>query len=113
MVLRKHLQGDWHQAMIGGIKDPGCGGQRDYLWRGSIHDRDGRGAGSVVPRPVSHGDGDQVSAEINPGAGGGILRLHQRRSRSIIVRGNEVGDRKSTRLNSSHLVISYAVFCLK
>src|SRR5256885_8555214 len=26
---------------------------------------------------------------------------------------NEIGDRKSTRLNSSHLVISYAVFCLK
>src|SRR5205807_10404130 len=26
---------------------------------------------------------------------------------------DEVGDRKSTRLNSSHLVISYAVFCLK
>src|SRR5205807_9093693 len=25
----------------------------------------------------------------------------------------ETGDRKSTRLNSSHLVISYAVFCLK
>src|SRR2546426_6853589 len=29
----------------------------------------------------------------------------------LIVRG--VRDRKSTRLNSSHLVISYAVFCLK
>src|SRR6266850_3656595 len=27
--------------------------------------------------------------------------------------GVERGDRKSTRLNSSHLVISYAVFCLK
>ena len=27
--------------------------------------------------------------------------------------GAAVGDRKSTRLNSSHLVISYAVFCLK
>src|SRR2546426_6076555 len=27
--------------------------------------------------------------------------------------GNIVIDRKSTRLNSSHLVISYAVFCLK
>src|SRR5256885_4583322 len=26
---------------------------------------------------------------------------------------NPVADRKSTRLNSSHLVISYAVFCLK
>src|SRR5256885_5912639 len=25
----------------------------------------------------------------------------------------EIADRKSTRLNSSHLVISYAVFCLK
>src|SRR5256885_5632596 len=27
--------------------------------------------------------------------------------------GRAAGDRKSTRLNSSHLVISYAVFCLK
>src|SRR5256885_10134883 len=27
--------------------------------------------------------------------------------------GNLFSDRKSTRLNSSHLVISYAVFCLK
>src|SRR5256885_5695699 len=27
--------------------------------------------------------------------------------------GMPAGDRKSTRLNSSHLVISYAVFCLK
>src|SRR5437868_9565829 len=26
---------------------------------------------------------------------------------------NAVGDRKSTRLNSSHVSISYAVFCLK
>src|SRR5438034_7225429 len=26
---------------------------------------------------------------------------------------NQSGDRKSTRLNSSHTVISYAVFCLK
>src|SRR5256885_6326828 len=28
-------------------------------------------------------------------------------------RGSSTEDRKSTRLNSSHLVISYAVFCLK
>src|SRR5690349_24767337 len=27
--------------------------------------------------------------------------------------GFEIGDRKSTRLNSSHVEISYAVFCLK
>src|SRR2546426_7248020 len=29
------------------------------------------------------------------------------------TRSNLLEDRKSTRLNSSHLVISYAVFCLK
>src|SRR5438552_10506390 len=28
-------------------------------------------------------------------------------------RGDQIGDRKSTRLNSSHQIISYAVFCLK
>src|SRR5256885_12034262 len=30
-----------------------------------------------------------------------------------VLTGNFFTDRKSTRLNSSHLVISYAVFCLK
>src|SRR5256885_3644581 len=33
--------------------------------------------------------------------------------RLACVQFGAVGDRKSTRLNSSHLVISYAVFCLK
>src|SRR5205807_3187358 len=33
--------------------------------------------------------------------------------RAIARRSNRSRDRKSTRLNSSHLVISYAVFCLK
>src|SRR5260221_9773867 len=32
---------------------------------------------------------------------------------AVHVRHGEVEDRKSTRLNSSHTVISYAVFCLK
>src|SRR2546426_5754726 len=35
-----------------------------------------------------------------------------RRQRLVLAR-DRFGDRKSTRLNSSHLVISYAVFCLK
>src|SRR5258708_16506408 len=34
-------------------------------------------------------------------------------SRHVIVQCNPDGDRKSTRLNSSHQIISYAVFCLK
>src|SRR2546426_5853196 len=45
---------------------------------------------------------------------GGVRRsVH---SRHDVHRGRghfRMGDRKSTRLNSSHLVISYAVFCLK
>src|SRR5256885_3274393 len=39
------------------------------------------------------------------------LVRRQRRQARLRLRG-EI-DRKSTRLNSSHLVISYAVFCLK
>src|SRR5256885_3255562 len=35
------------------------------------------------------------------------------RAERVQVRGWVERDRKSTRLNSSHLVISYAVFCLK
>src|SRR2546426_2415547 len=42
------------------------------------------------------------------GPGGGA----ERRQRGA-CRGAPARDRKSTRLNSSHLVISYAVFCLK
>src|SRR2546426_8760521 len=34
-------------------------------------------------------------------------------SRARVARVLQFADRKSTRLNSSHLVISYAVFCLK
>src|SRR5438034_4720593 len=33
--------------------------------------------------------------------------------RHVSIAPGGVGDRKSTRLNSSHTVISYAVFCLK
>src|SRR5436309_3585274 len=36
-----------------------------------------------------------------------------RRGRSPCVRARSTPDRKSTRLNSSHVKISYAVFCLK
>src|SRR5437899_3729015 len=46
----------------------------------------------------------------------GHRRALRRRHRLLAVRGGVeslVGDRKSTRLNSSHLGISYAVFCLK
>src|SRR3712207_9115631 len=48
------------------------------------------------------------------GPGGGPLdaHLHQQRVRRRLGEGRGE-DRKSTRLNSSHANISYAVFCLK
>src|SRR5690349_24453134 len=43
---------------------------------------------------------DQFIRDVNSGSG-------------RVVRGVALEDRKSTRLNSSHVEISYAVFCLK
>src|SRR5256885_9826218 len=66
--------------------------------RDDVHLRD---TGHVVhqyPGAVRH---EEMDGEPLP---------HRQPRRPRAVR---VGDRKSTRLNSSHLVISYAVFCLK
>src|SRR5256885_5177693 len=41
------------------------------------------------------------------------LGLSEETDATVLVVSEETSDRKSTRLNSSHLVISYAVFCLK
>src|SRR5256885_15769952 len=46
------------------------------------------------------------------GAGRRLDRWHGCRAGQPALR-SQPADRKSTRLNSSHLVISYAVFCLK
>src|SRR5205807_4116331 len=59
----------------------------------------------LVPRLVG-----RIAGDLDEAADQGRLvdvdvRLDRRRERQL--------DRKSTRLNSSHLVISYAVFCLK
>src|SRR5439155_19760603 len=73
-----------------------------------------RGGGQVVvvPRPVEPQLVDvPVEAAVQhvlgavhaPGVAGRAARGHRRVDR----------DRKSTRLNSSHVAISYAVFCLK
>src|SRR2546426_5769546 len=42
-----------------------------------------------------------------------VVREAARNERVFGMKIAEIIDRKSTRLNSSHLVISYAVFCLK
>src|SRR5262245_65879529 len=44
---------------------------------------------------------------------GAVAPAAGRVGRPTLLRGRDPQDRKSTRLNSSHLGISYAVFCLK
>src|SRR3712207_8205580 len=55
------------------------------------------------------------AARARPGRGGGARPRRPRRVRDLrgARRAAEPADRKSTRLNSSHANISYAVFCLK
>src|SRR3989454_4031947 len=56
------------------------------------------------------------SCEGKPGHAGHAANekdRHQGLAAGIRPRMTQLRDRKSTRLNSSHLVISYAVFCLK
>src|SRR3712207_8341587 len=71
------------------------------LFRSAADDQQGPqeevAAGGVIPRPPwrIHGDGPP---------------RHSRRMCSLTL---AIRDRKSTRLNSSHANISYAVFCLK
>src|SRR3712207_7141085 len=61
----------------------------------------------VRRRPPDRGAG------VHP-AHGRRRRTHRgRRGRAAAGRGGQGRDRKSTRLNSSHANISYAVFCLK
>src|SRR5688500_19588595 len=78
------------------------------LFRSRVQ-RPGRGQCSCVR---NHGGGRESRGSV---AGAGRVRSHH--GWSLGTAGKPAAlpreDRKSTRLNSSHLVISYAVFCLK
>src|SRR5437870_12300919 len=45
--------------------------------------------------------------------GTGLVRVEARQAHDLVDHVRQIIDRKSTRLNSSHVAISYAVFCLK
>src|SRR5689334_24831302 len=84
----------------------------------------GRGSGSGpsraptdLPDPARRSHGRDRGRAQGPRSSGSEAARDRRRTRSRgnggkAPRGGE-GDRKSTRLNSSHSSISYAVFCLK
>src|SRR6266571_2155008 len=61
------------------------------------------------PRSIAAGllESDGHRAIVDPGPGSTLESLRQG------LQAHGLGDRKSTRLNSSHMSISYAVFCLK
>src|SRR5205807_3922966 len=57
-----------------------------------------------MPGPITFARGLEITVLLDEAAFEG---------QGVFVLGAVLEDRKSTRLNSSHLVISYAVFCLK
>src|SRR5690625_840031 len=68
----------------------------------------------ALPVPATQiGGGNHLAHQITKrGLGGGFIQIQDQLEKTTYgVAGP--GDRKSTRLNSSHVAISYAVFCLK
>src|SRR3712207_7874589 len=62
--------------------------------------------GAAAPEGERGGPDRQRRRGVGAEGGGGDGALHR-------LQGRRAEDRKSTRLNSSHANISYAVFCLK
>src|SRR2546427_2705187 len=64
---------------------------------------------ALMARWMCPGDTRSATVELDPRVGGAFrIVMHHGRGDA-----DHRGDRKSTRLNSSHSQISYAVFCLK
>src|SRR5205814_9720154 len=87
------------------------------LFRSPDHDpRHGAGGGGALAGCL-RGARPNRSAPRVPGVGGSGMKATSGTSRVAVIdrihQALESLDRKSTRLNSSHLGISYAVFCLK
>src|SRR5437773_11538631 len=73
-----------------------------YVPHRDLHSFPTRRSSDLTPRPKRNNHETNHSGRCPD-------RLLVRR----LARGGQAGDRKSTRLNSSHITISYAVFCLK
>src|SRR5437660_3149214 len=95
----------WRNAVVGKSVKSGCSWVRRRAIRkccglesgGRLPSRDRRTEVTEVPGSLGIGRNVWRGGDVRRGCRGGIALL----------------DRKSTRLNSSHVAISYAVFCLK
>src|SRR3712207_7052998 len=63
--------------------------------------------------PVLLAPAAQLQEVADPAGGDQVTDAFQARAIARLVGDGQLEDRKSTRLNSSHANISYAVFCLK
>src|SRR5690625_6135488 len=70
------------------------------------------GGGTLLPQGIEVTGGDR-GADLVDQAHHEALVVDGAQGRGQHLLGPEQVDRKSTRLNSSHVAISYAVFCLK
>src|SRR5947208_8657387 len=68
---------------------------------------------ALVRSGTGIGVGLVLGGEVYRGTGGGEGLAGEFGHMTIVAGGKQCRDRKSTRLNSSHQIISYGVFCLK
>src|SRR5690348_2287771 len=131
VLADRRVQAEVAQVELGGVERRGqvvvAVGGKDLQMRVAPH-RVGQVTAHVrrlrealvlaLPVPVAVDDAVVVGqvgvvAGVVQGAGGVLVEGGQVGAGGGIAGGVAVGDRKSTRLNSSHPSISYAVFCLK
>src|SRR5207253_5019837 len=93
-------------SRIPSYEEPRC--YRYELWMSYQRMREDAAQRAFLRRDRIHGAGERVEERV--------VHLFQGALDAVVpemVVAQELQDRKSTRLNSSHVAISYAVFCLK
>src|SRR3989454_1957541 len=103
---RRHtrLQGDWSSDVCSSDLESG---DMKYVILKLLKDKPRHGY--EVMKELE----DQLRGCYSPSPGTVYPTLQWLEDEGLVTSHEVQGDRKSTRLNSSHLVISYAVFCLK
>src|SRR5690625_6965232 len=91
----------------------GSAGIEKGKWRLTLSGRDSRSDGEQVPNPVYPEDQQAEKYYNTYFQLSNISLAASSRITDRLTAYLRTGDRKSTRLNSSHVATSYAVFCLK